>query len=471
MNKIVKFGTLTEQEWKKLGIEINIPISKNSGTSEYGTLYDLRLGALENKHECETCGQSNLLCPGHWGYIDLAEPCYNPKYIEIVLGIFKCVCIFCGELRIKNTITNNTPNVRFKLFKKKAELATSCFSCGAKHPTLLFDPKQKTLKIVVKGNPTPLTARQSLSIMSKISDESLKIIGIEYSRPESFIYTILPVLPTAARPWIIKGGERKDDDLTKCYNTIIKHNNKLKGVFTKKKKDKINKIQDVGRNDGIVTFERQKDIETIQSSIWALIDNSKETGTNRSYKSIQERLGRKEGQIQNNVAGKRADYSARSVISSGGMMIPMGWIGIPKHVADTLTVPEAVTPWNMEYINKLMKDKEIVSIARDNSLIDVESITKGRTIPLRLPIFGNFRSSNLSPGDVVNRKLKDGDWGIFNRQPTLRIESIQGVQVKVLPGKKQDDVGDFIPTTRPYFYEDLVFRLPLGATRPFNADN
>ena len=51
---------------------------------------------------------------------------------------------------------------------------------------------------------------------------------------------------------------------------------------------------------------------------------------------------------------------------------------------------------------------------------------------------------------VVHRHLRDGDWVVFNRQPTLHKESMMGHRVKVMPG--------------------LTFRLPVPDTTPYNAD-
>ena len=56
----------------------------------------------------------------------------------------------------------------------------------------------------------------------------------------------------------------------------------------------------------------------------------------------------------------------------------------------------------------------------------------------------------LQPGYKIERKLQDGDWVVFNRQPTLWKGSMQSKRVKILPGK--------------------TFRMNLATTEPFNAD-
>ena len=54
------------------------------------------------------------------------------------------------------------------------------------------------------------------------------------------------------------------------------------------------------------------------------------------------------------------------------------------------------------------------------------------------------------PGYIVERHLKDGDWVIFNRQPSLHRMSMMGHRVRIMDGK--------------------TFRLHLCVTTPYNAD-
>jgi len=56
----------------------------------------------------------------------------------------------------------------------------------------------------------------------------------------------------------------------------------------------------------------------------------------------------------------------------------------------------------------------------------------------------------LNEGDIVNRHMIDGDYCIFNRQPSLHRMSMMGMKARILPGK--------------------TFKLNVSATVPFNAD-
>ena len=61
------------------------------------------------------------------------------------------------------------------------------------------------------------------------------------------------------------------------------------------------------------------------------------------------------------------------------------------------------------------------------------------------------KQHRLHVGDIIERQVQNGDWVVFNRQPTLWKGSMQAKQVKILPGK--------------------TFRMSLATTQAFNADH
>ena len=60
------FGIFSSEEIKKLAVcEINSPKLCNlDKDSSYGTVYDPRLGTIENGKICVQCGQTVWFCPG-----------------------------------------------------------------------------------------------------------------------------------------------------------------------------------------------------------------------------------------------------------------------------------------------------------------------------------------------------------------------------------------------------------------------
>jgi hypothetical protein len=69
-----------------------------------------------------------------------------------------------------------------------------------------------------------------------------------------------------------------------------------------------------------------------------------------------------EGRIRKNLAGKRVNFSARTVISPDPK-IKLGEVGIPIVVAMDLTIPETVNSWNFAKLKELLdRHRQILSL-------------------------------------------------------------------------------------------------------------
>jgi len=108
-----------------------------------------------------------------------------------------------------------------------------------------------------------------------------------------------------------------------------------------------------------------------------------------------------------------------------------------------MTIPEIVTPQNMEYLRRLVDEGP-------NNWPGAKFIKRldGKLIDLSL--LPNRTDQHLEIGYTVERHLQDNDYVIFNRQPSLHKMSMMGHRIKVL--------------------EQLTFRLNLSVTTPYNAD-
>jgi DNA-directed RNA polymerase subunit A' len=104
-------------------------------------------------------------------------------------------------------------------------------------------------------------------------------------------------------------------------------------------------------------------------------------------------------------------------------------VGVPEEIAKVLTVPERVTPWNIEFLRKLVlngPDKWPGA----NYVIRPD----GRKISLKY-VDRKAVAESLEPGFIVERHLIDGDIALFNRQPSLHRISVMAHVVRVLPYK------------------------------------
>ncbi|CBZ52145.1 putative DNA-directed RNA polymerase I largest subunit [Neospora caninum Liverpool] len=64
-----------------------------------GGLHDARLGSLDGREICETCGCRSD-CPGHLGHIDLALPVFQPIFLPSLVKVLKLSCLHCERLRV-----------------------------------------------------------------------------------------------------------------------------------------------------------------------------------------------------------------------------------------------------------------------------------------------------------------------------------------------------------------------------------
>jgi len=415
-------------------------------------LFDARMGVTETGEICNTCGQKNIHCPGHFGHIELARPIYHYHFIQITLKILKCVCYQCSKLLIDktsdicNVIAKKSPKLRWNDIYELCNKVKHCGrdtvdGCGAQQPDNYKIDGIKGIYGTWKGGPETETkevyfhAELVKSIFERISEEDSYFMGFSESwcRPEWLLCSVLPVPPPSVRPSVRQANtQRMDDDLTHKLADIIKYNENLRLKISNGTKPEI--IQDY--------------TDMLQYHVSTLIDNeipSISQATHRSgraLKSIRQRLKGKEGRIRSNLMGKRVDFSARSVITPDPDL-ELDQLGVPVNIATNLTVPETVNTFNKDRLIKLV-------LNGPSKWPGAKSILKkGGSIKVTIQE-SNVDSIELSIGDVVNRHLIDNDYVIFNRQPSLHKMSMMGHRVRVMKGN--------------------TFRLNVSVTPPYNAD-
>jgi DNA-directed RNA polymerase subunit A' len=72
----------------------------------------------------------------------------------------------------------------------------------------------------------------------------------------------------------------------------------------------------------------------------------------RPLKTLAQRLKGKEGRLRYNLSGKRVNFSARTVVSPDASLT-INQVGIPKRIAENLTIPLYVTQWNIESVQEI----------------------------------------------------------------------------------------------------------------------
>lgn len=431
---------------------ITVPDLYDNMEAKKGGLIDPRLGTSNNAMLCATCGLNVTDCVGHFGHITMMEPVFNIAYLPYLKKILSCICIRCSKLlvyknedAIAEIIRTRDKKDRFEAIRNIVKNVTYCqkpgYGCGTKVSKIRIDEKRATalINIVSETEIGPeegdvstekkkirqiLTPEICYDILKNMSNEDCIILGMdpELTRPESMIYKIFPVPPVAIRPSTrvdFMESSTKEDDLTHKLADIVKANNR--GRSSKESSD----INAIRYND----THRQ----LLQLHVGTYIDNEslmlpKTEQRSKKSKGITERIKGKDGRFRGNLMGKRTDFAARTVITPD-TTTDVDQVRIPLKIAMNLTIPEIVTPYNIEHLSNLVKNGRDVYPGA-NFVFLSSGITEGKRV---LPIDLRYRKEkiDLRFGDVVERHMIDGDWVLLNRQPSLHKLSMMAHRVKV----------------------------------------
>jgi len=475
----VTFGVYSTEEILKMSV---VEINSSKLTNEKNSVYDERMGVLENNKLCLTCNKNSEDCVGHFGHIKLNEKIISPMFYKQVCDMLYYFCVKCNRLLLSQELIQLKGLSKIKLKKQLLERKVDeCSHCGTLQPSYKLNinegiinmiSKDEDKKIVVEINPSEIK-----NIFDSVKDEDLEVLGVnkELSHPRNYIMEVFPVMPPCSRPYVIAGdGNICDDDLTNQLLEIVKCNNYLKKPEVIKSETK-----------------RTKVLQSLKFRISTFLNNSngraKHTTSGRPMKGIKERLTGKSGQIRSHLMGKRVNFSGRTVIGPDPTL-KMGELAIPREVAENLTIPVRVNDMNISYLYKIVNSGKANYVIKNNGktrinlkyalhsrqtklnygdiIVRAESkqekvqtgrevlrvgdvIKRGDKIITDIKIAGN-RKYDIKAGDIVERHLVDGDIVLLNRQPTLWSGSMLAKTVRVMKHK--------------------TFRFNLATTSGFNAD-
>ncbi len=448
MVKNIKFGMFSPTMIKKMAsAKIVTPeLYDKEGYPVDGGLMDIRLGVIDPGLKCKTCGSKLKECVGHFGYIELARPIIHIKFVDNILNLLRSTCRECGRILIpQNRISyykkvledidqkHGAEERRIKINGIISSLKTvsKCPHCKSRQQKITLEKPTTFLENDKRINPIEIRTR-----LEKIPDEDLLIFGYnpESMRPEWMVLTIMAIPPVTMRPSItLESGERSEDDLTHKLSDIVRINQRL--------------FENINAGAPEIIIEDLWDL--LQYHVTTFFDNevaSLPPARHRSgqpLKTITERIKSKEGRIRHNLAGKRTNFSARTVISPDPML-KLNEIGVPLVIAMKLTVPEKVTEWNIEFLKKFIEHGP-KDYPGANYIMRPDGKRKRITDETKEQLL-----EEIQPGYVVERHLMDGDISIFNRQPSLHRMSMMCHVVKVLPYK--------------------TLRLNPAVCKPYNAD-
>jgi DNA-directed RNA polymerase subunit A' len=454
MNKIYKkvdnisFSLFSPKGIKKLAVAkvVTPELYDKEGYPVDGGLMDIRLGVIDPGLRCKSCSGKLKECIGHFGYIELARPIIHINYVKVLHTFLQCTCSECSRILLDDASiakykakldrfdqTNNLAMFRklTKLVKNNAKTTKKCPHCKAKQVSVKIEKPTSFFEDVKRLSPIEIRAR-----MEKVPDDDAFLLGLKslHSRPEWMVLTVLLIPPVTMRPSItLESGERAEDDLTHKLGDIVRINQRL--------------FENINAGAPEIIVEDLWDL--LQYHITTYFDNDvtqippARHRSGQPLKTLSERVKSKEGRFRHNLAGKRVNYAARTVISPDPK-IAFNEVGVPQEIAMDLTLPVRVNEWNLDYIKQFIKrgPKEYPGA---NYVIYEDGKKKKITAETQEQIL-----EELKPGIKVERHIMDGDISIFNRQPSLHRMSIMCHKMVILPGKS--------------------FRLNPAVCAPYNAD-
>ncbi len=445
----ISFYTLSPTLIKKMSsAKIVTPeLYDKEGYPVDGGLMDVRLGVIDPGLRCGTCGQKLKECPGHFGHISLARPVIHIKFAKLILDFLRGTCDECSRILLEDEKIKKYMKQLEQAEKKGPEIyrqkveeiiheatkVSKCPHCNAKQKAVVLEKPTTYLEKDSQKRISPIEIR---SRFEKIPDDDVKLFGLkpEALRPEWMILTILPIPPVTMRPSItLESGERSEDDLTHKLGDIVRINQRL--------------FENINAGAPEIIIEDLWDL--LQYHITTFFDNNisqvppARHRSGQPLKTLTERIKSKEGRIRHNLAGKRTNFCARTVISPDPML-DLDEVGVPEDMAVILTVPETVTEWNIDYLKKFV-ERGPSKYPGANYIIRPDGKKKKITEETKEQLL-----EELEPGYVVERHLMDGDVALFNRQPSLHRMSMMCHRVRVLPYK--------------------TLRLNPSVCHPYNAD-
>lgn len=445
----VQFSLYTTQEIDNLArvvITTNLPNGP-------GSVRDPRFGPVDEFSLCGTCGKDITSCEGHYGAIVIPK-LMNPHFVQHIIHILSIVCNTCGRLLFTKEELEEREEISklpaIKRIQKMYELNKAhpkiCPNVSAVDKSGKERPVQERCSINPTYNPyknkdnkhdyqlsytylgstktfAPRSPNDIWNILNVISDEDCRLMGFQpFTHPRNMIMERVVVIPYNARPDTFQGSGVGPDTLTLAYQDIFKLAN-----------DYFNASSDVSRNTSI---------RNLYNKIIMIFINDEGYGTNGSgqFTSLKERVQGKKAIIRFNIMGKRANFTARTVIVPG-YNIRADEVGIPQLMTPKLTLPVTVNSLNKEELQTLY-EKGMVSSIKHRS--------KGGKSVINEEFRRVHPNYKLAEGDEVNRWLQNGDYVIINRQPSLSKFNMLKFNVKLV--------------------KERTMRLPLPVTKCYNAD-
>ncbi|KAL4180669.1 hypothetical protein AMTRI_Chr12g267020 [Amborella trichopoda] len=412
------------------------------------------LGLPVESGRCDSCGSSDIgECEGHFGYIQLPQPIYHPSHISEVRRILSLVCLNCLKPRKKKAKFNlDMESSKFLDASKK-----SCLYCEVYPPISVKEIKKTDgaysleLKLPSRreippgfwkfldkygyhyGDSSlcrPLLAYEARQILKNLPERTVRWLAEKGSFPQSGLIIDRVAVPPNCLciPDFPQGKSSFSSSpaIASLKKLLVKAD-----IITKSR-------------SGIANFESHEieanDLQSTCSRYFLSRSSAKESGNFLRKVGVPKVVNESSARLwlekmRMFFISKGSGFSSRSVIT-GDAYMGINQIGLPLEIARKITFEEKVTSMNKDRLQSLLdrglcltfKDGQTTYVLRDSS--------KG--------------SKSLKIGNVINRRIVDGDIVFINRPPSTHKHSIQAFSV--------------------YVHEDSTIKINPLICEPFGAD-
>ena len=396
-----------------------------------GGSFDPRMGTTDHHYGCVTCGLQRKYDPGHPGLMRSRVGLESPLFISEIRRWLRVICLQCGAPVVDLTRYKNIGRTHRLVEASKASTeGTRCIYCRAIHPKIV---KAEDDYFTFEAH-YPAAGKQGAPRVVKLYPDAIRAVferitvatAAAFGRPyHPSVLVIRQVLIPAntIRPGVRMGfgpaGASSHHDLTNMVQYLVKRNLMLPKEMPPQMSKEL---------DRLIQNAQQLYYDMILGATSTNVANgsSGRRGIvvgSRGVRSIVRTFARKEGRIRKHLLGKRVWLISRSTIS-GNPQLRIDEVGYPVAFARTIQVEETVQEFNRDrlMVYFLNGDKQYPGCSR---VIKRENNAVHRVSGLR-------RDFQLEVGDKIERDIVTGDFGFFNRAPSLERSSIGVHRIVVL---------------------------------------
>ncbi len=496
---------LSDDEKRRISV-VDITNSDYKGSQ---SVNDPEMGTTTIGAQCSHCNKYFDQCSGHYGRIELNDLFYNKSFFTQIIQVLKSVCISCGTLLLTKEAMEKMGILKFKGVErlKKISIVSEKVSCSrpitserevaitkisekgdekkssftlsltkglpqqgkksrffegnqtcTKNPKFLPAPSNAETRVIfeipteaTETRKTGTKGKKAVNLKKKIKKTSEMSIRRVYEVflmipikdpeapsllgfspgvvPADLIFRVLLVPPLCVRDNYVKNGSTMPDYITSKYKEIVSTNNKL-GVFEKK----VSKGEKGAANDYREAYNK------LAKQLWSLIESQESKVGNAKSAGLTEILGTKGGFFRKDTTGSRVNLVARTV-AAPGPELDFGEVGVPQAFVKILIQPFKINSTNIGEAKSLIKAGKIEWYIKGSG--NHKGFLKKFTLDSR-------RKYTPEIGDILYRHLRNGDFVLVNRQPTLHRYSMTAMKVRIHP--------------------EHTIKIPLASTTLKNAD-